>query len=338
MRLRRMTLPALAAVAALLAAAAVSAAPPGPPSDGPTLLASGLDGGSGSTVGPGPGGDLYVAEPKAGRITRIDRDTGAKTTFASGLPAQIPAVGLGGVMDVAFIGHTAYALVTLVSADVGGSAVDGIYRIDGPSSFTVVADIGAFAIANPPATDYFVPSGVQYAMQPYKNGFLVTDGHHNRVYEVGLDGDVSELVAFPDIVPTGLDLRGDTVYLAEAGPVPHLPENGKVVSFHGHHPDPKEIASGGRLLVDVELGKGEKLFALSQGVFTPGHDPGTPANHDTGSLLAAGKHGTFTVVADELDQPTSMEIVKDTAYVVTLDGEVWKIEHISDKDGPDPKH
>jgi hypothetical protein len=44
------------------------------------------------------------------------------------------------------------------------------------------------------------------------------------------------------------------------------------------------------------------------------------------------------VVADELDQPTSMEIVKDTAYVVTLDGEVWKIEHISDKDGPGPKH
>ena len=41
-------------------------------------------------------------------------------------------------------------LVTLVGPDVGGSDVVGIYRVDGPDSFTVVADIGAFSIANPP--------------------------------------------------------------------------------------------------------------------------------------------------------------------------------------------
>ena len=38
------------------------------------------------------------------------------------------------------------ALVTLVSPDVGGSDVDGIYRVDGPDRFTVVADIGAFSM------------------------------------------------------------------------------------------------------------------------------------------------------------------------------------------------
>ena len=232
-------------------------------------------------------------------------------------------------MDVAFIHNTAYALVTLVSPDVGGSAVDGIYRIDGPSSFTVVADIGAFALANPPSTDFFVPTGVQYAMQPYRNGFLVTDGHHNRVYHVSLDGDVTEFVAFPNIVPTGLDLRGDTVYMSEAGPVPHLAENGRLVSFHGHHPSPQEIASGGRLLVDVEFGQGNDLSALAQGVFPVGNDPGTPALPNTGELLHLGSSGTLLVVADGLNQPTSMEIVGKTAYVVTLGGEVWKIDHVS---------
>jgi hypothetical protein len=35
-----------------------------------------------------------------------------------------------------------YVLVTLVSPDVGGSSVDGIYRLDGPNHFTVVANIG----------------------------------------------------------------------------------------------------------------------------------------------------------------------------------------------------
>jgi sugar lactone lactonase YvrE len=65
--------------------------------------------------------------------------------------------------------------------------------------------------------------------QTYRGGFLVTDGHHNRVLRVTLDGEVTELIQFDNIVPTGLAVRGNTVYMAEAGPVPHLPQNGKVV-------------------------------------------------------------------------------------------------------------
>ena len=53
-------------------------------------------------------------------------------------------------MDVAFIGRTAYVLVTLVGSDTGGADTVGIYRIDGPTTSTVIADIGAFAIDNPP--------------------------------------------------------------------------------------------------------------------------------------------------------------------------------------------
>src|SRR6476659_5198021 len=191
---------------ALVAMITPSAASGRRPCQGPTatLLVTGLDTGTesakGSTVG--PDGALYVTEGAAGRISRVDPQTGEVTTFASGLPPAIISIGgsiIGGAIDVAFIDNVAYALVTLVSPDVGGSSVDGIYRIDGPDSFTVVADIGTYANANPPDTAYAIPTGVQYAMQPYKKGFLVTDGHHNRVYEVGLDGDVSELVAFPDI-------------------------------------------------------------------------------------------------------------------------------------------
>ena len=76
-----------------------------------TLLTSGLEGSVGSTVG--PGGALYVTEGAAGRISRVDPVTGAVTTFAAGLPQTIPVIGLGGPVDVAFIGSTAYVLVTL---------------------------------------------------------------------------------------------------------------------------------------------------------------------------------------------------------------------------------
>src|SRR6478752_6556630 len=213
--------------AAVIAMITPSAASAQRPCQGPTAtqLVTGLDRGvesaKGSTVG--PDGALYVTEGVAGRISRVDPQTGEVTTFASGLPPAIISIGgsiIGGAIDVAFIDNVAYALVTLVSPDVGGSDVDGIYRIDGPDSFTVAADIGQFNLANPPPTPFVVPTGLQYALQTYRGGFLVTDGHLNRVLRVTLDGEVTVLIAFDNIVPTGLAVSGNLVYLAEAGPVP----------------------------------------------------------------------------------------------------------------------
>ncbi len=291
-----------------------------------TLLVTGLEGatGMGSTIGPGRA--LYVTEGAAGRISRVNPKTGEITTYASGLPKAV--VGIGGPMDVAFIDETAYALVTLVGPDVGGSDVVGIYRVDGPNSFTVVADIGEFSMNNPPNTAYFVPTGVQYSLETYRGGFLVADGHHNRVLQVTLDGKISEMMAFDNIVPTGLEVRGNTIYMAEAGPAPHLPEDGKVVSFNPKSSSATEVASGAMLNVDVEFGRGRALFALSQGVWN-GVGEGSPALPNTGALMKVNGDGTVTTVMDGLDRPTSFEIIKNAAYFVTLGGEIWKIDNIS---------
>jgi hypothetical protein len=312
--------------AALIAVSVPSAAIAAPHFGNATVsrLVTGLQGGLGSTIGPDKA--LYVTETAAGKITRVDPQTGATTTYASGLPKSI--IGLGGAMDVAFIGNTAYVLVTLVGPDVGGSDIDGIYRVDGPHSFTVVADIGQFAINHPPATPFDVPSGVQFALEPYRGGFLVTDGHHNRVYRVTLDGTVTQLIAFGNIVPTGLAVRGNTIFMAEAGPVPHLPENGKVVAFGPTSATAAPVASGSPLLVDVEFGRGRTLYALSQGVGSGG-PPGSPALPDTGALVNVNGDGTFTVVTGGLDRPTSLEFIGTTAYVVTLGGDIWKIDGVS---------
>lgn len=102
----------------------------------PALLAMGLEGATGSTVG--PGGALYVTEGAAGRVSRVDPQTGDITTFASGLPQAVLPIPIGGASDIAFIGATAYVLVTLVDSSVGGSDIDGIYRVDGPNSPTVL--------------------------------------------------------------------------------------------------------------------------------------------------------------------------------------------------------
>ncbi len=289
------------------------------------LLATLPQGASGSTVG--PGGALYVTEGAAGRISRVDPKTGDVTTFTSGLPLQLPAIGIGGVWDVAFLGGTAYAIVMLVGPDVGGSDVVGIYRIDGPNSYTIIADIGAFSIANPPTSPFFVPTGVQYSIQTYRGAFLVADGHHNRVLHVTRDGEITEIQAFGNIVPTGLAVSGNTIYMAELGPVPHLPEDGKVVSFSPNSPTITTVASGARMIVDVEFNRGRTLFALSQGIWD-GVEEGSPALPNTGSLVKVNDDGTFTQITDGLDRPTSLEFINNTAYIVTLTGEIWTIEDV----------
>jgi hypothetical protein len=293
----------------------------GPQGPKAVRLATGLEGGSGSALG--PGGALYVTENAAGRISRVDPQTGEVTTVASGLPPG--GDGFGGAVDVAFLGTTAYALVTLV----GGRDVVGIYRVDGPDRFTVIADIGAFSMANPPKTPFEAPTGVQYALEPYRGGFLVTDGHHNRVLRVTLDGEVTEVIAFGNIVPTGLAVSGRTVFMAEAGPAPHRPEDGKVVAFRPTSPTAREVASGASLLVDVEFGREHRLYALSQGGFPADAPEGSPALPSTGALVKVNRDGTFTVVTAGLDRPTSLEFIGDTAYVVTLTGEIWQIDGVS---------
>ena len=310
-----------------ISAAAAGRPPIGEPSA--SLLAEGLQGASGSTIGPDRA--LYVTEGAAGRISRIDPKTGDITTYAEGLPPAV--LPIGGANDLVFIGETAYVLVTMVGADlpvpVPNPAVVGIYRIDGPNSYTVIADIGQWSIDNPSGSDVFIPSGVHYAIETFQGKFLVSDGHHNRVLQVTSDGEVSEFMAFGNTVPTGLETRGNTVYMAEAGPNPHLPEDGKVVSFKEDSPSATEVASGAPLLVDVEFGRGRTLFALAQGIFPVGSDDGSPALPDTGSLVMVNGNGTFTTVIEGLDRPTSMDFIGNTAFVVSLTGEVWKVENVS---------
>jgi hypothetical protein len=326
---------ALSAFAAPVVAAAPSAAgvtatrPAVTDHAGPSagrLLVSGLQGTIGGTIG--PDGALYVPEATPGRITRVDPRTGDTSTFADGLPPRV--VGLGGVMDVTFVGGTAYALVTLVSSDVGGSNVDGIYRIDGPHHWTVIADIGAWSIAHPPKTEFQVPSGLQYALEPVAGGFLVSDGHHNRVLRVTSAGHVGKLIALDDVVPTGLAVSGNKVFTAEVGPVPYKPRDGRVVVFNRRGGGLHDVASGYSVMVDVEFAANHGLYAVSQGD-SPGPDvqPADPAEPNTGRLLRVNCDGSLDVLVRRLNLPTSVHFVGDDALVVTLTGEVWRINGVA---------
>lgn len=333
-----------ASVVTVMAVVGGSTATAGQPATAPTVTAltsfgSGL--GSGSTVG--PDGALYVTDGNAGRVLRVDPDTGDVTTFAEGLPPQV--LGIGGAIDVVFVGHTAYVLVTLVGGDLllpsgtvhFGDATVGIYRLERDGSFTVLADIGAWSAAHPPATDYFITTGVQYALQRFRGALLVTDGHHNRVLRVSQRGDITPFAVLGNVAPTGLEAAGNTVYVAQAGPIPHLGQDAKVVAIKSPSGRATEVAAGRTgeevgLTVDVESGRGRQLYALLQGDWDfpiAPENAGLPASPNTGALVEIERDGTYSTVVDGLDRPTSLEVIGDTAFVVTLTGSVIRIDDVS---------
>lgn len=290
-------------------------------------LTSGLKGASGSTIG--PDGALYVTEGAAGEVTRIDLKTGEKSLFAENLPPLLPFIGYGGAVDVAFLDDTAYVLVSLTDpfalGPIGGFEPQGIYRMDGPDSSTLIADLGAWSAANPPSNTFDFPGGVPFAIEPFRGGLLVSDGHHDRVLWVELDGTVNEFYVGIDIVPTGFETWGNHVLVAEAGTVPHVSDDGKVVAVDAKSGESMEIAAGARLAVDVEFGRGRTLYILSQGKWNEDF-PGSAALPFTGSLFRMERDGSVTEVVGSLNLPTSLEIVGKTAFIVSLTGDVWAIE------------
>jgi hypothetical protein len=322
MRFRRTSSTMVAVVACLAALSATAhAAPVVTPLA--SFAAPGCTGacGQGSTMG--PDGALYVTDPKTGRVLRIAPSTGATTTFARGLP--LPVLPIGGAVDVAFLGGTAYVLVALTDpSGTDPDIVDGLFRVNADGSVTPVADVGAFSATHlPPVFD--APAGNPFALEVFEDGFLMTDGNHNRILRVTPAGDISQLLQLGNVVPTGLEVTQGIALFAQAGPVPHLPQNGRVMVFKPGLAPVIQLTAGVRLAVDVELGLGHTFLALSQGIH-PGGDPATPASPNTGSLMRIVARNRVTTLVSRLDRPTSLEVVGTTAFVVTLGGDVLRID------------
>ena len=290
---------------------------------------------TGSTIG--PDGALYVTDGVAGAVLRIDGSTGDVSPYADGLPPKaFPDADIGGPVDVAFAGGTAYVLVTLVSGNLDDEpfgdpeAKNGLYRIEPDGSNTLVADLGQWSVDHPPEPAIIVDTGVHFALETYPDGFLVTDGHHNRVLRVSPNGSIDEVATFENVVPTGLETVADDIFVTQMGPIPHIPEDGKVVALRPNS-ETREVASGASMLIDVERGTHDQLYAVSQGQWD-GVGEGSRADPDTGRLLVVGPNGDLTPVVDGdgdelvLDRPTSVEFVESTGYVVSVTGVVYRVD------------
>jgi hypothetical protein len=60
----------------------------------------------------------------------------------------------------------------------------------------------------------------------------------------------------------------------------------------------------------------------------PGAAPGSPAQPNSGALVRANLDGTFTFLVDNINLPTSLNFIGNTAYIVTLTGDVLKVNDV----------
>ena len=124
-------------------------------------------------------------------------------------------------------------------------------------------------------------------------------------------------------------MSGNTIYMAEAGPVPHLPAGRQ---DRGVRPE-FIVGDAGRLGRSAPRGRGIRprshaLRALA-GVLRAGQPRGFTgrARHRLARARSTATAPSPTLF-EPLDRPTSLELIGTTAYVVTLTGQIWKIDGV----------
>ncbi len=321
----------------------------GPPPTSGKVLASGLLGTQGATIGPdgalyvvegGTGGSKKVTTPDGdgffgltGRISRIDPVTGGRTSAATGLPsgAQTEGGQGSGPADVVFLNGTIYYLMTGGFNYIAGLEAypNGVYAVQKDGSSKLIADISKFNDANPVKFPDAGPGGNPFGMTVRDGEIYVTDGNYNRVLHVTTAGKINILASFENVVTTGITARsGGPLIITEFGGFPFNPEDGKVIQVGVPTGTEVEIAKGFSHIISAAYGPGGKLYALS---FGDQADPsaGDEAVPFTGKILRVNGDGTLTPIVDGLMFATSLDFSGDTAYVTSLIGQVYQISGFS---------
>ena len=361
MKLKLLLIPLVGAALAFSAAGTSAQSAPSPTAG--TKLTTDLISPRGMKIG--PDGMIYVAEAGSagdtkvgsgdgesrsgltGRISKIDPVTGTRTTVVDKLPSNGGAEGDSvGPADVAFLNGNLYYVQTHGGAAYGfPDNPTGLYRVNTDGTLKLIADIGAYNIANPIAD---VKNGIQkdievggnpYAMIARDGAFYITDGNQNQILKITPNGTItrmSEFTGHPVLTGIASADSGGPLYVSELGQGPFLPSDGRVIQVGVPTGSQTTIASGFSSMTDVEVGPGGQLYALSFGDFAPGPN-GPPWMLGSAKIFKVdASAGKLVPLVTGFSLATSIIFSGDTAYVANFGvsfpgapGEIWQIKNFS---------
>lgn len=368
---KRVGLVALLAIAGVIAAVAMSLASQSASAQAPSptsghQLVSGLLSPRGMAIGPdgmiyvaeaGTGGDMAVGSGDTasksgftGRISKVDPATGTRTTVADNLPSNAGGEGDAvGPAAVAFIGNQLYYVQTHAGTAYGFPATTptGVYKVNSDGSVTLVADLGAFNIANP-VND--VASGQQqdieiggnpYSMVARDGALWIVDGNQNQLDKVTPAGAITRVTEFPGHpVTTGIAYKdGGPFFVANLAQFPFNASDSHIRQVGYPSGSTTIVAGGVSSLTGLSFGSDGNLYAVNFGDQTadPFSDP-IPWTPFSAKLYRVNTTtGTFTPLVSGFFAATAIVFKGDTAFISNLGianpmlppGEIWEVDNVS---------
>jgi hypothetical protein len=273
----------------------------------------------------GPGD--YTGTKKGSRISRID-EHGNVETWVDGLPSSEASGLASGVADVAFIGHTLYAIFAGAGCSHGVPDIpNGVVRVNHDRSTTMIANLSAFQQANPVAhpTDAvngdFEPDGTWYSMIAVGDDLYAVEPNHGELDRITQSGHVSRVADISasqgHVVPTVLANNGDVFYVSNLGGFD--PDDLNTQSLYRVTPsgNVKVIATGFSKVLGIAIDHNNRTYLLETSYSTtdPGPEPAT------GRLIRVSPNGKQEVLLDGssgiLSVPTGMTLGPDEALYIS---------------------
>jgi hypothetical protein len=261
-------------------------------------------------------GGPFLGSSTGGRISKVNA-MGVRTTVTDQLPTTISQQGdILGVADVAFIDDKLYALLWAGCSHGVEDVPNGIVRVNGDGSHTVIADIGAWQVEHPVKNkgEDFEPEGNPFMMLAVNNNFFVVEANQGQLLKATLDGKVKRVVEISategHIVPTVADVYHGNFYVGNLGTFPITEGSSNIYKIS---PDGKiEIfAKGFTTILGLVFDKKGRIYVLENTTGNPFPTPGT------GRVIRLNHNGSRDVIAEGLSLATAMTYGPDDNLYVS---------------------
>lgn len=287
-------------------------------SDGTLYLA--LAGTGGETPATIDGAEIGVyGGPTSSVVTVAD---GCATPLVEGIPSGNwrDAGWIWGAHDVAFLGDDLYVLSAGGGIDFGNpDQPTGLLRVEADGSTTVVADISAWSLENPPTfipPDYN-PSGSLFDLEAGTDRLWISEAVGGRIITVTPDGTVTLVadVSEGHPVPTGMAIAPDGgVYVGFLTAIPYTDASSKVI-----HVAPDGTVTdhwtGLTAVNDLATGPDGMLYAAEMATGNTEEPPFL--SPESGRIVRMTGPDTLEEVVTGIDAPVHLGFGSDGALYLT---------------------